>query len=274
MLTKSWKDKYKLAGKSQETWIFIPRKETITYGLRVKKMIEERWYPPKYYYHLKEGGHVAALKSHLNHSYFFHIDISKFFNSISKNRIIRCLKNYFSYSESIEIAEFSTVKDPSDPRKTILPYGFVQSVIISSLCLRYSKLGKVINTAYKNNIFKVSVYVDDIVISSNNLQSLTTLYDNIIEAAIYSKFLINFDKSSKPGEKTTCFNIELKKDHLLITEERMSKFIETLVKSNNHYQKEGILNYISSINIEQSLPYSSPPPVIALTSLNNSPNLP
>ena len=56
-----WQHKYE---RSPGKWIFVPSEESKNEGLRIKDVIEKRWQPPEYYFHLRSGGHVAALRSH------------------------------------------------------------------------------------------------------------------------------------------------------------------------------------------------------------------
>ena len=61
----------------------------------------------------------------------------------------------------------STVVWPNHtPKAYILPYGFVQSVIIASFCLHKSALGRYLNKLGGSG-FKVSVYMDDIIVSTS-----------------------------------------------------------------------------------------------------------
>ncbi len=121
-----WISKFQIKPNS---WVFVPTEEMIQYGLNLKQSIQKHWTPPDYYYHLRNGGHVKALKIHTESQYFIFLDIKDFFDSINRSRITRCMKKYFGYDKAREIAIGSTVKSN---KKFILPFGFVQSPIIAS----------------------------------------------------------------------------------------------------------------------------------------------
>lgn len=117
--TPRWISKFELKPGS---WVYVPTDESVEYGDALKQTLEEKWHPPKIYYHLRDGGHVKALESHIECHYFVHLDISNFFGCINRSRVTRCLKSYWSYSEAREIAINSTVRDPSSRlKKYILP---------------------------------------------------------------------------------------------------------------------------------------------------------
>jgi hypothetical protein len=84
--------------------VFVPNRETIQHGLFVKSSIEEKWTSPAFYYHLRDGGHVKALKAHIENQFFIHLDIKDFFGSINRSRVTRCLKGFYSYENSRAIA--------------------------------------------------------------------------------------------------------------------------------------------------------------------------
>lgn len=233
-------------------WVFVPTPEFIEYGTKVKQAITEKWRSPNYYYHLRSGGHVQALKKHTKHQYFIHLDIQNFFGQINRSRATRCLKEHFSYSEARTIAIKSTVALPrSTKKKYILPFGFVQSAIVASLCLHKSTLGKYLLYLAKQNNLAVSVYMDDIIISSDNQQQLEEVLASVEVAAEKAGFPLNKTKQEGPCDQITAFNILLTGNGLKITEKRLNEFVEVFKASTNPNQKDGILNYIKCISIKQ-----------------------
>jgi len=233
-------------------WVFVPTSEFIRYGTEIKQTVAKRWHSPRYYYHLRDGGHVSALKKHIKHKHFIHLDIQNFFGQINRSRATRCLKDYFSYSEARKIAIKSTVALPrSAIKKYILPFGFVQSAIIASLCLHKSTLGKHLHQLAKKSDLTVSVYMDDIIISSNNQHQLEEVLVSVEVAAEKAGFPLNKTKQEGPCDQITAFNILLTENELKITDERLDEFIEAYKASTNPNQKDGIFNYINCINSNQ-----------------------
>jgi hypothetical protein len=151
-------------------WVFVPAEETVKVGQEIKKNLEIRWKPPRYYYHLLPGGHVEALRANAENSWFVHLDIKDFFGSINRSRITRSLKSLFGYKQAREIANISTVIHPNRG-DFVLPFGFVQSPLIASICLHKSALGNRLQGLQKEGV-TVSVYVDDLILSANDHHAL------------------------------------------------------------------------------------------------------
>jgi len=246
-----WSSKFEIKPGS---WVFVPADETVEYGQKIKKAIEDRWSPPSFYYHLRDGGHVQALSSHTNNDCFIHLDISNFFGCINKSRVTRCLKGLYSYNQAREIAVESTVRDPNNPgiEKYILPFGFVQSPIIASLCLQQSRLGRYLSDLNNMEAYKVSVYMDDIVISSNSDAGLRNVLREVKPIAEKAGFPLNEAKEEGPAGKITAFNIELSKGVLTLTEERLQDFIAAYRESDNFNVISGIVGYVTTVNKGQA----------------------
>lgn len=235
-------------------WVFVPNDETRRVGFMIKRKIESKWKPPQYYAHLRKGGHVYALKKHLGNDLFIQADIDQFFNKINLSRVTRELKPIFrSYKESRDTAFKSVVPfyDSSEIHY-ILPFGFVQSAIIASLCLCNSALGKYLNTLECNG-FRVSVYMDDIIISTS--LSITQAEDVFLELqdkSIRSGFPLNSEKTFSPSDKVTAFNIHLSKDKIELTADRLDDFKNSLIGAASAAEVEGILGYINTISPVQA----------------------
>ena len=245
-----WISKFEIKSGS---WIFVPSEDSIASGKQIKSAIEEHWTPPVNYYHLRNGGHVAAMKAHCENTCFIHLDIKNFFGSINKSRVTRCLKKTFGYAEARRIAIESTVKHPqANPVKFILPFGFVQSPIIASLCLFKSSLGQHLNKLPFTNEVVVSVYMDDIIISMKNEKLANGILNGIKCKALKSKFQMNEIKEEGPAKQITAFNINLSHKHIEIESDRLTKFILDFAASENPNQQEGYLRYINSVNPVQS----------------------
>ena len=247
-MNPKWSSKFELKpGK----WVFVPTHEAVAAGEKIKEQIEDHWTPPDYYYHLRAGGHVAALKSHLGHTSFVHVDIRDFFGSINRTRVTRCLKQKFSYVLAREWAIASTVIHPGDKKRSIIPYGFVQSQVVAALCLAESALGICLDKIRKMEGVAVSVYVDDIIVSSSDEAQCTSLLAMLKTAAERARFALNPDKEQGPGAQVTAFNISLSSNSMLIESARLQQFVEALEEATSEAQRKGILSYVSSINADQ-----------------------
>lgn len=232
--------------------MFVPTPEAIVDGREIKKGVESVWQAPEYFFHLRTGGHVAALKSHLAHTNFLHVDIEDFFGNVNRSRITRCLKPRVGYKKAREWATASTVAHPNDALRFIIPYGFVQSQIIAALCLSESALGVCLEKIHKTSGAAISVYVDDIIISTDDAILCNTLSGMLEAAAGRARFTFNSTKQQGPGTSITAFNIELSNNQLMIESGRFEVFSAALAQAGNEKQRQGILIYINSINPVQS----------------------
>jgi len=238
-------------------WAYEPTEKTRATGLEIIAQIKKKWKLPTYYCHLQSGGHVQALNLHLHNKYFACLDIHDFFNSISRTRVTRTLKEYFNYNLARNIAKISTVKHQSEFKHShCLPYGFPQSPILASICLYKSTLGIKLQKYHLNEYITVSVYMDDIIISSNNENFLTSCFNDLKTSATRSNFRLNSTKEFPPSKSVIVFNVELSHQHLLITESRLELFLVDYQSTSNNHKQEGILSYVNSINPIQTLSFN------------------
>lgn len=249
-----WDNRFKIAKNGGETWIYVPSDSSRKLGLTIKKHISSNWDIPDYFYHFKSGGHIEAAKLHLNHCHFASIDLKQFFSSLSLSRVTRALKKFWPYEEARILAKYSVVKclDNRTGQCTMIPFGFVQSPIIASLCLEQSHLGTVLNKIYEMQGIKVSVYVDDIIISGNNLELLEEQYRCLLGAVEKSGLQTSEYKNQEPSSEITVFNMKLKHQSLELKDELINKFHSKFQATDNSNIRDGILRYLVSVNPEQS----------------------
>jgi len=234
-------------------WVFVPNGETIELGRKIKDELRQRWKAPAYFYHLRDGGHVAALKAHLGQACFIHVDIENFFQRINRSRVTRVLKGIYSYEEARDIANLSTVRLPEHMAKSfILPYGFVQSTLLASICLRKSALGNYLKRLAVTDGIKVSVYVDDIIISVADQSIAEDIFVDVKGAAEKSGFDLNRRKEQPPADRINAFNIELSQNSLHISPDRWLKFLDAMRETDNPARQQAILGYVGSVNLAQS----------------------
>lgn len=191
--------------------------------MKLKALVEARFEPDHFYYHLLPGGHVRAIHLHRIKRYSARIDFSNFFYSIDRNRVMRALQDLgLSHSDAESFAKWSTVKNPLDGPSYSLPYGFIQSPLLASLVLSRSPIG--IFLREMNPKVQVSVYVDDIALSSNNFQVLDRAFRKLRRRAGESRFPINNEKSCEPGLQMQLFNCHLEQTRTFVTEDRKDVF--------------------------------------------------
>lgn len=252
MPNPQWLHKFEL---KPGCWVFVPTADTVARGTEIKSAIAAKWRVPHYYAHLRPGGHVFALKKHLRSNLFIRADIKQFFNQVNRTRVTRALKLLFKdYSLARGFACESTIAQPNhEPLSYILPFGFVQSAIIASLCLHKSGLGQYLNKLESSGRAKVSVYMDDIIISTSlPLDAAEEIAIELKTRAEKSKFCLNPEKTIGPVKNISVFNIDLSKNKIVINQERLAAFRKSLLESDNDNVREGILGYITTVCPEQA----------------------
>jgi hypothetical protein len=200
---------------------FVPNDKCRIIGNELNDYISEHMSFPLYYFNFRSGGHVSALHHHRENLFFARLDIENFFYSIGRNRIIRALK-YLKIKYPEYYARWSTVRNPYKTPSYALPYGFVQSTSLAMLVLYKSPLGETLHELSKK--IAVSIYVDDIILSSDDKDMITSAFQTVLQAAEESNFNINPEKLAPISNAIVAFNCELQKGNSKVTDGRIQKF--------------------------------------------------
>lgn len=257
MPPQKWVTKYE---RKPGRWVFEPTNEYRVIGEAIRKAVKKVWRPPSYYFHLRKGGHVAALRRHAQKTFFARFDIEDFFGRVNQNRVARCLKEYFGSEVARELARDSTVRHPTVPGRWVLPYGFIQSPILASFALSKSRLGSVLHQFDKASGINVSVYVDDIIVSCDDPDKLRQACEVLAAAAAKSGLAFNATKSQGPALAITAFNIKLTHGNLEIEAERLAEFAAMLAGTPSAQRAQGIVGYVTSVNAGQATSLKPPTP--------------
>ncbi|HJW54309.1 MAG TPA: reverse transcriptase domain-containing protein [Burkholderiaceae bacterium] len=161
------------------------------------------------------------------------------------------MKDLFGYPEGRRIANLSTVVHP-DTRRLILPFGFVQSPILASLCLYKSALGSFLEGLWETYSVVASVYVDDLILSCNDETALREAIAEIKRKADRSGFMLNPDKEAGPDRMITAFNVRLSHESLEIDPHRFAEITAAFHEADSERVREGIRGYVNSINPYQA----------------------
>lgn len=244
---KKWSTKFEL---KPNRWVFVPTPECAALGREIKQRIADRWRVPEFYFHLRQGGHLAAVGAHSGHAHLARLDIEDFFGSIGLSRVTRSLKDHFGYELAREWAKASTVRHPGTGNH-ILPFGFVQSQIIASLCLHDSALGRELRRLSRNPDLAVSVYVDDLIVSSQSEEACKFAVDGIEAAAKKANFNLSAGKKQGPASAISAFNIDVSGSDLAITSNRMDHFAAAVLNG-KPATRDAIFAYVSLVNSAQA----------------------
>ncbi|MGB6537116.1 MAG: reverse transcriptase domain-containing protein [Xanthobacteraceae bacterium] len=218
-------ENYKCKFKSHGKFIFVPSsvsdkkaERLIAFGASIEL--------PDYFFHYRPGGHVDALHRHLESRHFFRVDLKNFFYSIGRNRISRLLRQHHFPGNARTYAEWSTVRNPyPDGPRYVLPIGFRQSPLLASLALYDCAVASAIEDARTRNVF-VSVYFDDLIGSSNEIEDLRITYDGILAACIQANLVANPEKLISPSDAIVAFNCSLTHGRVQVTDERIQRFVD------------------------------------------------
>ncbi|WP_342849264.1 reverse transcriptase domain-containing protein [Ahrensia kielensis] len=215
---ENFKHSYLKGGKP----IFAPSAKGVEWGEKVKRKVAELYEFEKFIYHFQDGSHVKALHSHRKNSFFCRVDIERFFYCIQRNRVKRALKT-IGVHKAEAFAKWSTVKNPYPEGGYVLPYGFIQSPILATLVLTTSAVGNYLRSL-NPAIITVSVYMDDICLSSQDEAALWVAFDDLKTTMDAAGFSLNADKTREPASSIDIFNCSLEKANSDVLENRIEEF--------------------------------------------------
>jgi len=201
--------------------VFVPSEPGERIGRALKSAVERAVTFDSFYYHLRAGGHVAALHAHRDHSYFARLDIERYFYSIARNRVARALHEA-GVARAKTRAKWSCVRNPYGEPRYVLPYGFVQSPILATLVLMRSPVGTTLRALPEG--VTPSVYMDDIALSSDDETLLASAYADVRRALADGNFAINETKARAPAEAIELFNCNLSQGFASVLEVRRDEF--------------------------------------------------
>ena len=201
--------------------VFVPSDRGRKIGLQIKQTVERNFELDPFFYHMKRGGHVAALHAHRPHMYFARIDIENFFYSIGRNKVTRALHE-IGIDKARTYGKWSCVKNPYDAPAYALPYGFVQSPLLATLVLAKSGIGTLLRRLTEQ--LTISVFVDDISLSGDRLDILQDAYLELSEVIQVSGFAVNRIKSTAPTATVQVFQCQLSHNRASVCEVRRAKF--------------------------------------------------
>lgn len=202
---------------------FAPNDRGRRIGRDIKKRVEKAYAFDPFIYHLRAGGHVAALHCHRSQAYFAKADIRRFFYAISRSKVQRALAA-IGVQRARHYAKWSCVRNPYMDPPYALPYGFVQSPILATLVLMGSAVGAALRQVHAQGVVLVSLYMDDIALSSDDLPALTDAFDLVLAALDEANFELSPNKVSPPTLALDLFNCDLETGRTKVRQERMDKF--------------------------------------------------
>ncbi|MEC7291511.1 MAG: reverse transcriptase domain-containing protein [Pseudomonadota bacterium] len=201
--------------------VFAPSELGRKIGEDIKEKIESVYAFDPFYFHLIAGGHVGALHGHRENEFFCKADIENFFYSVSRNRVVRTLRE-IGVPRPKHYGKWSCVKNPYGSPSYALPYGFVQSPILASLVLSTSAVGNFLRSV--GSEVTVAVYVDGITASSNDDEALNEFYEGLLVSMRDASLPAKAAKCVPPTRQVDVFNCSLERDRSEVLAERRDLF--------------------------------------------------
>lgn len=235
-----WKNNFK---QSYEDWRAL------------EKRLKALWKPSEWNFSFRKKGHIACVQYHAGNNFFCLIDIEDFFGSVTLNKLTRSLRRIgLSKSEATKIGLESTVNVGS---RRVLPRGFRQSPILANIVFDRSLLGSELRKGRFRN--RISVFNDDILLSGDNITSLTFDFERCLDLLIRSGFRPNEVKTQAPARQIQVFNFDLNQAGWRFTSERLLRFAYDVKTKFGQYDLEYMeamymllyQHYIQSVNAEQ-----------------------
>jgi hypothetical protein len=231
--------------------VHVPTKYGLTRGYEIVDAVLARWRPPAYFYHFRPGGHVAACRHHLTNPCFARLDIKSFFGSVTRTKVHRALRRIgVSQDDAFAFASTSTVLREGERGRYALPFGFVQSMVLASVALDRSLVGQRLLAAHRPHI-KVSVYVDDIILSARQMAPLLEYVNVLVATANAAGFQFNPSKTLEPSIFTEAFNINVSQGTMCVTSERLAVF-EREMHGQNRSRIDAVIAYVGTVNKAQA----------------------
>lgn len=233
--------------------VFVPSPQGRDAGDQIQRNLRARWRIPSYFYHLRRGGHIAAVGHHLHDHVFATLDISGFFDSVTRTKAYRALRGLgLDHEEAWEMACQSCVEKTHGKRDFSIPCGFPQSPLVASIALDRSALGRAMNRIVRSRHARLSCYVDDIIFSGREQEAVESARRELIVGARLSNFVFNAEKSQAPGPSVEVFNINLTHRSMSLTDERMRGFEEVVRTGQSTAATRAVLAYVRSVNTSQA----------------------
>lgn len=229
--------KYHRGGKP----VFAPSTIGRRIGSEIKVAVESAYAFDPIYFHLRAGGHVAAMHHHRANRYFARIDIARFFYSVSRRRVQSALDRV-GVAHAAFYAKWSTVANPYEEPRYSIPYGFVQSPILASLVIATSSLGDHLQ-ALPTGV-SASVYVDDISLSSDDLRTLEAAYTATLRVIETDGFAVNPEKLRPPAPVIDIFNCDLAQGRTTVRDDRIDRF---LASNRSQAAEDAFVLYCASV---------------------------
>lgn len=243
---RNWYERFEVA---PGRWVHVPTTQSRSVGNWLVKAIRSEWAPPSYYANFAAGGHLAALRRHQEHQWFVRADIKHFYAQIGRNRVVRTIKHLCSdYDTAWRIGVVSTVANLSGSGpQFVLPFGFPQSPILAARALRVSALGNYLHQLSRNG-FEVTVYADDIIVSSNRDEAvMSAVLDRIRTKAVRSRLLLNEHKTEGPTRELRAFNIDVRQGAMEVSGDRFHSFKRDWSSTSSTHRRVGIENYVGAV---------------------------
>lgn len=228
--------------------VFIQRADALGRGQALTASIEAVYKPSDLFFHFRRrGGHVGAMKRHLQSAYFSRFDLRDFFDHVTRGKVVRSLKKIGWSNKGAFSAAYDSVVVRDG--RAILPFGFHQSPLLATLVLEHSLLGVYLQELSRLGCV-VSVYMDDILLSSNDRAKLEEWSATLITVASEAGFPVSEQKIAVALDQADIFNCSVSQGSVRFLDHRMRKFLEDHDEGSGA-AKAAIERYILAVSADE-----------------------
>lgn len=239
---------------------------------RIKDLLFEMDYPDYVFSGIKGKSYIGNALYHINSSYFLKIDLSKFFPNTHREKIFDFFAIKLNMNNDIadimtnlttvnlkelmnnEIKEFLDIKKITSYNH--LPSGSPISSVMSYLA-NIDMFDEIVNLCYKNN-YIITIYVDDITISSDNPidKKIVSIISKIIKKN-YHKMNRSKLKTYETSDFKKITGCVIKKNELIIPNKTRYKISKLIKEEYTEKELNRLLGLIRSAQLFDKNKYNA-----------------
>lgn len=180
----------------------------------------------------KEKSTLTAVNAHSKNDYFFQTDISSFYDSITKDDVLRILKRDVDLIPISDLVDYIDFLSSIMTYDSTLPIGFSTSPQISNAFL--FEFDGELNEICKKRDVVYTRYADDIILSGmklSHLEDMANIIDSLMLKLFSGKISLNKGKTKLTwkGNKVKILGLTILPNGVVTIDKKHKNIIETLL---------------------------------------------